>query len=54
MKVYLDIKNRRGEITGRKVVNAHLLKDRPHSVLVRLPDGNVVVRKKNRDVPHDD
>ena len=34
----------------RKVLNAELLKDRPRSVLVALPDGNIVVRKKSRDL----
>lgn len=46
IKIYLNTK-KEGK---RKIVNAELLEDRTKTVLVRLPDGNVIVRKKNRDV----
>ena len=46
IKVYLNRKDR----TERKVVNAELIEDRKDSVVVKLPDGNVIVRRKNRDL----
>ena len=49
IKVYLNTK-KEGK---RKVVNAELLEDRIGSVVVRLPDGNVIVRRKNRDLPEE-
>ena len=45
MKVYLNDKSNK-----RKIVNAELLEDRKYSVLVALPDGNIIVRKKKRDL----
>lgn len=38
----------------RKIVEAELIQDRKKSVLVRLADGNVIVRKKSRQVVNDD
>jgi len=38
------------ENVGRKSVEAELLKEKPTCVWVRLPDGNVIRRKKNRDI----
>ncbi len=38
------------EKTGRVPLNAELLEDRPKSVLVKLPNGDIIVRKKNRDI----
>jgi len=32
------------------VVEAEVLEVRPRTLLVRLPDGNVIVRKKSRDI----
>ena len=52
MKVYVNIHDRAGNVTGRKVVNAEVLKERKRTVLVRLPGGKVVVRKRGRDVPN--
>lgn len=46
IKIYLNIKKE----DKRRIVNAELLEDRNTTVLVGLPDGNVIVRKKNRDV----
>lgn len=39
---------------GRKVVEAELIEDRPTTVKVKLPDGNVITRKKSRDLPRED
>ena len=47
VKVYLDA-SRKGD---RKLVEAELIEDRPTTLVVRLPDGNVITRKKNRDLP---
>ena len=47
MKVLVNNKD------GRKVVEAELIEDRKTTVLVRLPDGNVITRKKNRDLIKD-
>ncbi len=33
-----------------QIVMAELLEDRPLSVVVKLPDGNIIVRKKFRQV----
>jgi hypothetical protein len=45
MKVYLNDKDGK-----RKVVEAELVKEREHTVRVKLPDGNIITRKKKRDV----
>jgi hypothetical protein len=39
-----------GEGTNRHVVEAELVEDRPSSVLVKLDDGNIIKRKKSRQV----
>jgi uncharacterized protein YwbE len=44
IKVYLG----NGEV--KRVVEADLVEDRPHSVLVKLEDGNVIKRKKSTQV----
>ena len=48
MKVLIN-----SDFTGkkRKEIRVELLKDRGPTVLVRLPDGNIITRKKNRDLP---
>ncbi len=46
MKVYINDKNGK-----RKLIDAELIKDKKTTVLVKLPDGNVIVRKKKRDLP---
>ena len=48
MKVYL------GEGAERKLVEVELLKDKKTTVLVRLPDGNIITRKKKRDLPKEE
>ena len=56
MKVLVD-KYEINEVTklrtkaGREEVEAELLEDRGSTIVVRLPDGNVVTRKKERDLP---
>lgn len=47
MKVYVNTPDR----TGRKLVEVKLIEDRKRTVLVELPDGNRITRKKNRDLP---
>lgn len=36
---------------ARRLVDAELLKDRGTTIVVRLPDGNIITRKKKRDLP---
>jgi len=45
MKVYLNDVDEK-----RKIVEVELIEDRATTVLVRLPDGNKIVRRKNRDI----
>lgn len=47
VNVYLDDK----ENGGRKLVEVDLLEDRGSTILVKLPDGNTITRKKVRDLP---
>lgn len=51
MKVYINQHDKNGKVIGKKIVEAELLQERPASVVVKLPDGNIVIRKKNRDLP---
>ncbi len=46
MKVYINTKEGK-----RKLVEVKLIKDRGTTILVKLPDGNEIVRKKKRDLP---
>lgn len=48
MKILLDDKENVG---SRKVVEVELVEERASSFTVRLPDGNVIKRKKVRDIP---
>lgn len=50
VKVYLDDR----ENGGRKIVEVVLIEDRPSTLVVKLPDGNVITRKKSRDLPRED
>lgn len=43
-EVYLNAKS------GRKLVTIEVVKENILTVLVRLPDGNVIKRKKKRDL----
>ena len=46
MKVYVN--NKGG---GRRLVETELIRETRTTVIVRLPDGNVISRKKKRDLP---
>ena len=46
MKVYLNSKG--GE---RKLVEAELVRENRSTIIVKLPDGNIISRKKKRDLP---
>lgn len=47
VKVYLDDRKN----GGRKLVEVELLEENTTSIRVRLSDGNVIKRKKVRDLP---
>lgn len=49
MKVYINKPN-----GGRELVNCELIENRKFTVLVRLPDGNIIIRKKKRDLPQEE
>lgn len=36
---------------GRRLVNVDIVEERKRTLLVRLPDGKVITRKKVRDLP---
>lgn len=46
MKVYVNDK----ESGGRKLIDCELMQKRVSSVIVKLPDGNIILRKR-RDIP---
>ncbi len=48
MKVYVN--DKKGK---RKIVEAELIKKRATTILVRLPDGRIITRKKKRDIPEE-
>ncbi len=47
VKVYLDDRKN----GGRKLIEVQLIENRPTTLVVKLPDGNVITRKKSRDLP---
>ena len=47
MKVFIGDKENPGK---RKLVECVVIQDRPTTLLVKLPDGNVITRKKSRDL----
>ena len=49
MKVYFNTTKNKDD--PRKLMEVELVKEFKASLLVRLPDGNVVLRKKSRDLP---
>ena len=49
IKVYISSKDR----TSRNLVSAKLIEDRGTTVIVELPDGNIIKRKKSRDFPQE-
>jgi hypothetical protein len=38
------------EVIGKKVIEVELLEKRDHSILVKLPDGRIIVRKQKHIV----
>ena len=47
VKVYVN-----GEKNGeRKLVDVDVVKENQSTIIVRLPDGNIISRKKKRDLP---
>ncbi len=46
IKVYLNSKDR----IQRELVECEVVKELPGKVRVKLPDGNIIERKKNRDL----
>lgn len=53
MKVYINI-NKDNKVTGRQIVEVELVKRLPMSYVVRLPDGNVILRKPHQVVTEDE
>jgi hypothetical protein len=49
VKVYFNIAPRKD--SPRKLVEVKLVRDFKTTMLVELPDGTIVLRKKNRDLP---
>jgi hypothetical protein len=49
LKVYINGKD--GE--PRRLVEVELVKENQSTIFVRLPDGNVISRKKKRDLPEE-
>lgn len=45
MKIYLNDKENK-----RKIVEAEVIKENTHTILVKLPDGNIISRKRSRDI----
>lgn len=53
IKVYLNGKIDKGEYKKydkRKLVTAEFIKNKGTRIIVKLPDGNVIERKKDRDL----
>jgi hypothetical protein len=48
MKVYIN-----GMGGERRLVEAELIRENKATIIVRLPDGNVISRKKKRDLPEE-
>lgn len=53
LKVYLNNKDEKGNITGKKVVEVELVERRKTKIKVKLPDGNIIERKL-RDIVKDE
>lgn len=47
IKVYINTQDKK----SRQLVEAKLIKDYKTTVIVELPDGNIIKRKKSRDLP---
>jgi hypothetical protein len=55
MKVFVNI-NTPGvkKPTERKLIEVEKVKEFPATILVRLPDGNKIIRRKSRDLPKEE
>ena len=51
MKVYINGKTPKDP---RRIVEATLIEEKRTTVLVRLPDGHIIIRKKKRDIPQEE
>ena len=49
MKIYLN--NKEGK---RKIVESEVIKENKETILVKLPDGNIISRKRSRDIVKED
>jgi len=49
MKIYLNDKEGK-----RKIVEAEVIKENKHTILVKLPNGNIISRKRSRDILKED
>ena len=47
MKIYINDENGK-----RKIVEAAIIKKKATNIVVRLLDGRIIKRKKNRDIPN--
>lgn len=47
MKVYINSKDGK-----RKLVEVELITENAHTLIVRLPDGNIIRRNRKRDLPN--
>jgi len=51
IKVYINKYDQEGKITGRRIVDVGVIKETKTNYTVKLKDGNVITRKKSRDIP---
>ena len=51
MKVYINEKN---DPTKRRIAEVDVIKEYKTCYIVRLADGNIIKRKKNRDIPQEE
>jgi len=49
VKVFIDDRKN----GGRQLIDVELIEERATTVKVKLPDGNVITRKKSRDLPEE-
>jgi len=53
MDVYIvDKRSSGGTVLSRKIVQAKIIEERKYTVLVELPDGRQIIRKRKRDIPN--
>ena len=49
MKVFLNTTKNKDD--PRKLVEVKVIEDKATTLIVELPDGNIITRRKNRDLP---